>query len=187
MKQIDMRFEKEKVKGLLGKAFVMYKCDAFDYTNSVTQMVGLYIGDKTYALTNVQEYVDYYGDEEDVAVFKFGETDECNIQSAFRNTEMISTPINGRIEKIYLVNDNQTVTENGFEQYNVWLTRGMVFFVDGHEISFEKDSIPFSEEIIIRRGYDLVDKMISEKEFLESWGEGVEPRCFRQIEELSVN
>ena len=63
----------------------------------------------------------------------------------------------------------------------------MVFFVDGHEISFEKDSIPFSEEIIIRRGYDLVDKMISEKEFLESWGEGVEPRCFRQIEELSVN
>ena len=39
------------------------------------------------------------------------------------------------------------------ELYKVWLTRGIIFYVDGRAISFEKDSIPFTEEIIIRRGY----------------------------------
>lgn len=35
----------------------MYKCDAFNFTNSVTQIVGLYIGDEIYLLTNIQEAV----------------------------------------------------------------------------------------------------------------------------------
>ena len=43
----------------------MYKCDAFNFTNSVTQIVGLYIGDEIYLLTNIQEAVDYFGFIED--------------------------------------------------------------------------------------------------------------------------
>lgn len=70
------------------------------------------------------------------------------------------------------------------ELYNVWLTRGIIFFVDGREISFEKDSIPFTEEIIIRRGYDLIERFSDEKEFLISWGEGVIPKCTREINEI---
>ena len=50
-----------------------------------------------------------------------------------------------------------------------WLTWGIIFYVDGRAISFEKDSIPFTEEIIIRRGYDLIERFSDEKEFLISW------------------
>ena len=46
--------------------------------------------------------------------------------------------------------------------------RAIIFFVDGREISFEKDNVPFSEEIIIQRGYDLIEKLSDEKEFLEN-------------------
>ena len=61
MKSIDMRFDLKMIQNWIGKLFNKYKCDAFDFTNSVTQIVGLYIGDKVYSLTNIQEPVDYYG------------------------------------------------------------------------------------------------------------------------------
>ena len=54
-----------------------------------------------------------------------------------------------------------------------------IFFVDGREISFEKDNVPFSEEIIIQRGYDLIEKLSDEKEFLTSWSESFVPECTR--------
>ena len=153
-------------------------------TNENTQIVGMYIGEKVYALTNIQECVDYFGETEDVAVCKFEETVDSNIKSAFVNTEMIATPIKGVIEKIILVNENQQLFKDSVELYNVWLTRAIIFFVDGREVAFEKDIIPFSEEIIIRRGYDLIEKLSDEKEFLASWGEGVVPKCIREIEEI---
>ena len=184
MHTIDMRFNDEIIRSLIGKKFSKYRCDAFDFTNSVTQIVGMYIGDKVYSLTNIQESVDYFGDSEDVAVCKFEETVDTNIKSAFKDTEMITTPIDGVIEKIILVKENKKLFKDGVELYNVWLTRGIIFFVDGREISFEKDGIPFSEEIIIRRGYDLIEKFSDEKEFLTSWGEGVIPKCTREINEI---
>lgn len=184
MNTIDMRFNSEILKSMIGKCFSKYKCDAFDFTNSVTQIVGMYIGEKVYALTNIQECVDYFGETEDVAVCKFEETVDSNIKSAFVNTEMIATPIKGVIEKIILVNENQQLFKDSVELYNVWLTRAIIFFVDGREVAFEKDIIPFSEEIIIRRGYDLIEKLSDEKEFLASWGEGVVPKCIREIEEI---
>lgn len=184
MKTIDMRFNSELIRNLIGKAFVEYKCDAFDFTNSVTQIVGFNIGGKVYSLTNVQEYVDYYGNEDDVAVCKFSETSIDRVKSAFKNTEMVTTPVNGIIEKVLLVNENQQIFKGGVEQYNVWLTRGIIFFVNGREISFEKDNIPFSEEIIIQRGYNLIEKFSDEKEFLTSWGEEITPQCHRKLEEI---
>lgn len=181
MNTIDMRFNSELIRSLVGKDFHYYKCDAFDFTNSVTQIVGLYIGEKAYALTNVQENVDYFGENDDMAVCRFTETEDKNIKSAFNDTEMIITPINGIIEKVLLVNENQQLFKNGEELYNVWLTRGIIFVVGGREISFEKDSVPFSEELIIQRGYDLIEKFSDEKEFLESWEGGIEPRCMREV------
>lgn len=184
MKTIDMRFDPELIRNLIGKTFIEYRCDAFDFTNSVTQIVGLSIGGKVYALTNVQEYVDYYGNDDDVAVYRLQETGSDGVKSAFKDTEMVTTPVNGIIEKVLLVNENQQIFKGGIEQYNVWLTRGIIFFANGREISFEKDNIPFSEEIIIQRGYNLIDKFSDEKEFLTSWGEEVTPQCHRQIEEV---
>lgn len=53
MKTIDMRFDQSIIRSWIGKKFNKYKCDAFDFTNSVTQIVGLYIGDEVFALTNI--------------------------------------------------------------------------------------------------------------------------------------
>ena len=58
------------------KKFDKYKCDAFELTNSVTQIVGLYIGDEVYALTNVQEAVDYFGTADDMAVAKVSASED---------------------------------------------------------------------------------------------------------------
>ena len=49
MKVIDMRFNTGIIQSWVGKIFVKYKCDAFNFTNSVTQIVGLYIDDEVYS------------------------------------------------------------------------------------------------------------------------------------------
>lgn len=184
MKTIDMRFDSKKIKGLVNETFNKYMCDAFDFTNSVTQIVGIYIGDDVYSLTNIQETVDYFGNTDDIAIYKFTETANGNITSAFKNSEMITTPVHGKIEKIHLINENQQIFRNEKQLYNVWLTRGIIFFVNGREISFEKDNIPFSEEIIIQRGYNLIDKFSDKDEFLTSWNDGIIPKCSREIIEF---
>lgn len=184
MNTIDMRFNVKTIRNLIGKEFSKYKCDAFDFTNSVTQIVGIYIGEQVFSLTNIQENVDYFGDIDDVAICRFTETADDGVKSAFKDTEMITTPVGGIIDKILLINENQILFKNDEELYNVWLTRAIIFFVDGREISFEKDNVPFSEEIIIQRGYNLIEKLSDEKEFLTSWSEGLVPKCARDILEI---
>lgn len=181
MNTIDMRFDEKIIENLTGKDFKLYKCDEFVYTNSVTQIVGLLIEDKWYSLTNVQHTVDYFGDKEDIAVFDISETDACNVKSAFTDTEMIVTPVEGNLERIVLVNENQKIVTDCDIPYDVWLTRGIILHVNGREISFEKDNVPFSEEIIIRKGYDLLDQFADENDFLEGWNTKNKPQCKRQI------
>ena len=60
MKTVDMRFDSDMIQSWIGKKFDKYKCDAFEFTNSVTQIVGLYIDDEVYAITKVLEAVDYF-------------------------------------------------------------------------------------------------------------------------------
>lgn len=185
MSKLDIRFNAGMVKSWIGKKFEQYKCDAFDFTNSVTQIVGLYIDGRTYALTNIQEPVDYYGSKEDIAIFRIAEAGNNNIKSAFCNIKQIVTPVNGAIEKVKLVNEEQKVKRSEGAEYTVWITRGIIFYVDGREISFEKDNVPFSEEIVIRRGYNLINDFSDEKEFLQDWDEGIVPECHREVIDFS--
>ncbi|SDY58779.1 hypothetical protein [Lachnobacterium bovis] len=70
---------------------------------------------------------------------------------------------------------------NGESAYEVWLTRAIIFEVSGREISFEKDTIPFSEEIIIQRGHDLIDKISDNDDFLQEWDEEYSPEYKRDV------
>ena len=185
MNTLDMRFNVKTMKNLIGKKFSKYKCDAFDFTNSVTQIVGIYIGEQVFSLTNIQENVDYFGNVDDIAICRFTETADDKVKSAFKDTEMITTPVVGTINRILLINENQKIFKDNEELYNVWLTRAIIFCVDGREVSFEKDNVPFSEEIIIQRGYNLIEKLSDEKEFLKSWSEGLVPECTRDIIEIA--
>jgi hypothetical protein len=181
MKIIDMRFDSNLIQSWIGKPFVKYKCDAFEFTNSVTQIVGLYIGDEVYALTNVQEAVDYFGTTDDIAVAKVSASEDTMIKSAFKDVEMISTPVGEEITSVKIVNEQQTMAINGEPAYEVWLTRAIIFEVGGREISFEKDTVPFSEEIIIRRGHDLIDKISDNDDFLQEWDEEYSPEYKRDV------
>ena len=180
MNKIDMRFDEEIFKNLVGQTFHKYRCDPFVYTPSVTQIVGLYIGDEVYKMSNVQEPVDYYGNMDDVAICRFIKAKDADIRSALEGVDQIDTPINGRIEKVVLVNEHQQVFENGTQTYDVWLTRGVIFTVDGREISFEKQNWPYSEEINIERGYNLIDKFGDVRDFSEDWDPGIKAVAVRE-------
>jgi len=181
MKTFDMRFDSDLIQSWIGKKFNKYKCDAFEFTNSVTQIVGLYIGDEVYAFTNTQETVDYFGVTEDMAVVKLSVSDDVMIRSAFKDVEMISTPVDEEIISVKIVNEQQTVAIKGKLAYEVWITRAIIFDVGGREISFEKDTVPFSEEIIIQRGYDLIDKISDNDDFLEAWDDEYSPEYKREV------
>ena len=181
MKTIDMRFDSNLIQSWIGKSFVKYKCDAFEYTNSVTQIVGLYIGNEVYSFTNVQEAVDQFGATDDMAVAKLSVTVDSMIKSAFKDVEMVSTPVSEEITSVKMVNEQQTMAINGEPAYEVWLTRAIIIEVGGREISFEKDTVPFSEEITIQRGYDLIDKISGNDDFLEAWDEKYSPAYKREV------
>ncbi len=70
---------------------------------------------------------------------------------------------------------------NGEPAYEVWLTRAIIFEVGGREISFEKDTVPFSEEITIQKGYKLIDKIPDNDDFLEEWDEEYSPAYKREV------
>ena len=74
---------------------------------------------------------------------------------------------------------NQRISVNGECTYDVWLTRAIIFVVDGREVLFEKDVVPFSEEIIILKGYELEGQLSDAGAFLEGWDEGIVPECYR--------
>lgn len=184
MKSINIAFSKETYKifdKMIGKNFNKFSCNRFIYSNSVYGIVGIYIDDDIYKITNFIDVVDYYGKMEDVAVFKFEVANKNEIVSPIQDEEMIDTPIKRIIKKIEVVNENQIQYKKGEILYNNWVTRGVIFyFDDGTELSFEKD-IWFSEDIGIERGKHLIDKFSSTDEFSEAW----EPEDENVISEYS--
>ncbi len=184
MKALDMRFDRNICRNIIGKTFHKYRCDRFDFTNSVTQIVGVYIENSIYALKNIQETVDYFGNQDNIGVFKIVKVDENHIKSAFQDQEQIDTPVMSRITGIQLVNERQQIFLHKAVEYDVWLTRAIIFIFNDRQILFEKDSVPFSEEIIIRRGQALVDTIASETEFLDGWDNSITPKCTREIVEI---
>lgn len=62
------------LKTFIGKEFVQYKHDPIQFVNSVYEIVGLYIGDKTYALTNKIEDKEYYSAMDQISVLRLIES-----------------------------------------------------------------------------------------------------------------
>ncbi|MCD8294837.1 MAG: hypothetical protein LUE27_06330 [Clostridia bacterium] len=182
MKKYDMRFSEDVCRQMVGKVFSKYRCDPFEFTNSVTQIVGLYISDQVYSLTNIQEVVDYFGYRDDIGVFKLSSCQDSLIHSAFHDVTQIDNPVTGEIKEIKLVNECQRISRHAEALYEVWLTRAIIFCTDEREFMFEKDMVTFSEEIIIRKGYDLLDTISPNNFFMEEWDEdGVVPEYTRVI------
>lgn len=178
----DLRFDENICRAMVGKEFRKYRCDVFHFSNSVYQTVGLYIGDEVYSLRNTDEYVDYFGWPDDDGVFRLGRCSDEDVRP-----DLVDTPIKSVIRSVKIVNDRQKicVKEDGSE-FELWLTRAVIFCLEnGAEVSFAKDYVPFSEQIYIRRGYDLEDALWDEKKFLEEgWDETVTAECQRETVEI---
>ena len=59
--------------------------------------------------------------------------------------------VGSEITSVKLVNECQKMSINEVLEYEVWFTRAIIIEAGGREISFEKDTVPFSEEINIQR------------------------------------
>ncbi len=52
MKTIDMRFDSNIFKQMIGKIFDKYRSDEFIFNNSVTGIIGIFIDEKVYEFRN---------------------------------------------------------------------------------------------------------------------------------------
>lgn len=149
-------------KDTVGRSFKKYKCNDFLSTNSVYQIVGLYIDNKVFALRNELQPTDYFGTNEDIAVFSLSECSDKNIISGLKNVEMHDNVIAKNITSIRIINENKKIYMHSHLEYDIDLTRAIIFtLASGEEICFEKDSWIFSEEIVINRGHNLINEITS--------------------------
>lgn len=169
----DLRLNEDIFKRMIGKQFYKYKCDPFVFTNTVTGIVGLYIGEKVFELKNEQTAFQYFDSMDDVALWNIKEANNSEIHSVFENTEQIDTSINQNIKSITLVNEHQMINIHD-QEYDLWLTRAIVFHLENRDIYFEKDNTAFSEEIEIKRGHELLSEFPKRNDyFLDQWIEGI--------------
>ena len=184
MKQIDVRFsasDMAAIKSMIGKRMLKYKCDPFEFSTSVYGIVGIALEDSSYAFTNLTEVMDYFGDQEDVALFKLKQMSYADIHSMIQGQTMIDNPIDSIIKEINIVNEKQQLFDNEVLIYEVLVTRGIIFKFDaGHELSLEKN-IWFSEDISIEKGYNLINRFSPVNEFEESWSGNLNGICQRNI------
>ncbi len=178
MKSIDIRLnEKEEklMKDLIGKRLQSYLHDEFKFTPSSSQAIQIVMEeDKPYYLYSFAELQDYFGVQEDVAVWSFQDKPLPIIEKK----NFIKTPVGEIIQNIVLVQENQRVYSENKQTYDVWLTRGIIIDLGDHQIAFEKD-VWFSEEIIIHKGYNLETLFSSVDNFGKDWDESVRTECSR--------
>ncbi|MGN1394567.1 MAG: hypothetical protein ACI4V7_11165 [Succinivibrionaceae bacterium] len=167
MIKIDFRFDQNYIKQLVGKYFLKYRCDELIFTNSVAQFVELYISDKVFSLENLQELTDYFGYNTDVAILKFIEKKEQCVYE-----KQVDNFVHKKIKQVKIVNENQKMYIRNKIEYDIFFTRAIIFILDDlEEICFEKDTLFFSEEIIVNRGHNLINVLGKSEQFMETMKE----------------
>ena len=187
MVYIDERITKyncDIFKEMIGKKLICIMHDPFVYSNSVYGIAGLNVAHSFYKISNKIEVKDYFGAEEDVAIFNIMKTEKDDIHSYVEDVKMIEMPVNQMIKHIKVVNEHQQLFEQDQQIYDVWITRGIIIeLADGLEVSFEKE-IWFSEDINIERGYKLVDKFFPISRVTEGWDLPQKMICKRETVEI---
>lgn len=187
MTKIDLRVNEDILSKLIGQHFLKYSCDEFIRSNAVHGIVGLWIGNNSYALRANLQPVDILGEIDDLGFLSFAPETPENIQSIFDNCKLIENTIYSVIEHITLVNEFQ-ILERKIDNmcYESMQTRALLFkFKDNHELLFEKDIVMFSDSIEINKGYKLLSKISDVEEFLDGWNEfGVTAKCQRKFIEI---
>jgi len=178
---IDVRLKNEDIQILqaaVGKDLDRIEHDEFVITNTSSQAVRFVLGDALFYLYSFTEPLDYYGAEEDVAVWSMEEKEYPLIA----NKSFVSTSVQEKIAAIRIVQEHQRLFENSLQTYDVWVTRGIIINFGDYELAFEKP-VWFSEDIVIRKGHNLIEKFQPVEELCKSekWKDGVTMECSREI------
>lgn len=181
MKEIDIRLnetEMAQLNNLCGATIKSIYHDPFTLTNTSLQIVKMSFDNGDYFLYSFTEPLDYYGSTEDVAVWTFKNKEYPAVSKKI----FIEAPINEIVHQIHVVQENQKLFENGNQTYDVWLTRGLIFDFGDYQFSFEK-TVWFSEDIIIRKGYNLINEFNSTDSFTDknNWAPGITAYCTRKV------
>ena len=180
MVNIDVRLKKEDIQILqsaVGKKLDRIEHDEFVFTNTSSQTVRLVLGDELFYLYSFTEPLDYYGTEEDVAVWSVEEKEYPLIA----DKSFVTTPFQEKITAIRIVQEHQMLFDNARQTYDVWVTRGIIIEFGDHELAFEKP-VWFSEDIVIRKGYDLLEEFQPVEEICKAgkWKDEITMECSRE-------
>ena len=75
------RLSESNFKPIIAKK---YRYDSFEYTNSVTGIVRIYINNKTFELRNEQKSIQYFDSVDDIALWSIKEVNANDIHSFFK-------------------------------------------------------------------------------------------------------
>ncbi len=185
MNVIDIKFDKKSLdllSSLIGKKMNSFSCEKIDYTLSVYGMAVISVDNELYRFTNILKPMNYFGQPEDVGVFDFDKTNTQEVQDFLEGGSLTETPVNQKIADIKIVNEEQQLYQNDLQTYDLQTVRGVIIiFQDGREISLEKD-VWFSEMIIVKTGYNLINELEPLTDFTEDWENStLEPKAFRTV------
>lgn len=159
MKITDNRYDERLLKSFIGKKMNKIKHDHFSYTNTVTGIVGFMIDNKSYALINDFEPVDYLDWDNEACICRIVEKPWDDISSYVEEEKQITTIIDEVIKSITIVNDHIESYSGKEKEYDWWETRAIIFDLGSYQIAFTKQVCFFSMEIEINKGYNLIDKI----------------------------
>jgi hypothetical protein len=153
----DYRFDQNLFKSFIGKTFNKYKHERFLFTNTVTLYLGFMIDNISYEISNDYEAVDFLDLDGEATICRINQKPWPEILS--NDDKVIETEIEKTIKSITIINDNFISKSYGKINYDWWETRAIIFNFGELEVSFEKTDCPFSMEIEVNKGYDLINKV----------------------------
>ena len=183
MKKIDIRLkphEKERLNKMVGRNLEYIIHEPLLYTPTVFNYIEIKAADSDpiYLRSSI-EVLDWYGSLEDVAVWSI--INEPPVE--YDPDKTIRVPINETIRSIDLIQENQQEFFGDEQEYDNFVTRGIIFNFDNSQLSIEK-SIWFSESFIIERGTNLIDTYAPISEFEDEFEPDYSGKCIRTIETL---
>lgn len=166
MNTTDTRMSAEEISilaGMVGKRFEKYRCDEFVFSPAVYQIIGLYVDDRTFALLNEMQELDYFGSIDDVAVIGVKAVAPDEIRSHVVGGQMVETPVDQIIEDVIVITDTEYMSKDGADLYRYDFTAAIVFVLPDRQIVFERDCW-FSEDFLVYRGPDAFEKIKTAEE-----------------------
>lgn len=165
MKKIDVRFHDRDVRMLMnmkGKTL-----DAFLHDpDAIRGYVDLSCDGEKFRLSNSRKLLDYFGSVESVGILSLSKHD-----GQYNESDLLTdVRVKRKIRKIYVVNENQRLYRNYEMIYSLWFTKAIIFDMEGNEqLSLEK-GIWFTNDIAVKTGKNLIEKLASPSdEFASSW------------------